>query len=379
MNPKKTENKKIKRKRHKLKWGRIFGCLFAMFLIGGGIFAASKFLGSKPAALIIDAAEYSQITTVAAGDIAVTEIIGIDDEAVPVIVEIIPEFKYDIELDGDYPIEENLQTAYAIIYDKTAEEVLFAKNPENKAFPASTTKLLTAAVLIDTMPADTVFTAGKELELVSPGSSLGLIYEGFELNMRDTIDGLMLPSGNDVAYMAAANAGRFIAEDDTLSPSAAVDIFMNRMNMKLSEIGAQDTHFSVPDGFHDEGHYTTAADMLKIALCASDYPEIMTSVGQSNRQVTFLTGQSVFWENSNKLVQDYTDIYYMYATGMKTGMTDESGYCIVASAERFGHEIIAVMLSAPTSDIRWNETVAMLDQAFAYINSNIETESGENS
>jgi D-alanyl-D-alanine carboxypeptidase (penicillin-binding protein 5/6) len=271
--------------------------------------------------------------------------------------------------DREYPLQTSLRSAYAVVYDVTEGQVLFEKSADKKCFPASTTKLLTAAVLLDTLPMDFLFTVGDEQVLVKPESSLAMLQRGSVIDMPTMIDALMLPSGNDAAYLAASSAGRYIADDETLSPKEATDVFMNRCNEVLHDIGAADTHFTVPDGFHDDEHYTTAADMLKIAIHAMDYPLLLESVNKPETTDVFETGETVYWQNSNMLLQEYSDCYLVYAKGMKTGMTDEAGYCVVALARRFDRDIIVVTMGASASDIRWNDTLALYDLAFRYIRS----------
>ena len=268
----------------------------------------------------------------------------------------------------EYPIDTVLQSKYAIVYDVQADEVLFAKNADQKCFPASTTKSLTASVILDNAPEDFQFTAGDELDFVNPESSLAFINKGNVLDLEMTIDALMLPSGNDASYMAAANMGRYIADDDSLSPEQAVQTFVDEMNKTARLLGAENTHFTAPDGFHDDDHYTTVLDMLKITLYAMDKPKLMASVAKQSTYTTFITGEEVSWTNSNKLIQESSgDCYYMYAYGMKTGMTDQSGYCVVATARRFDHDIVCLVFGADASDVRWNETISLLDAAFVQV------------
>ncbi len=267
-----------------------------------------------------------------------------------------------------YPIDMIIQTPYCVMYDVTDKTVLYSKNSEEKAYPASTTKILTAAVLMEYAKPDTIFKAGDEQDLVSPGSSLAMLNKGQSLLDRDMmLDGIMLPSGNDAAYCAAATVGRIIAENEELPADEAVNVFINKMNEKAAEIGCKGTNFTCPDGFHNDNHYTTAMDLLRITLHSKKYPEIAKSGEKSYRELEYLSGESIFWTNSNKLIQRDSENYYTYATGLKTGMTDQSGYCVVATAERFGHELILVCLGSETSAVRWNDTIALLDAGFAYI------------
>ncbi|MCM1579655.1 MAG: hypothetical protein NC078_12750, partial [Ruminococcus sp.] len=246
------------------------------------------------------------------------------------------------EQKDSYPIDMIIQTPYCVMYDVQAREVLYSKNAEEKAFPASTTKILTAAVMMEYAPEDTIFEAGEEQALVNPGSSLAFLNEGSRLDRDMMLDAIMLPSGNDAAYCAAAKVGRIIAENENLPAGEAVNVFVNKMNEKAAEIGCKNSSFTCPDGFHDDNHYTTAMDMLRITLHSQKYPEIASSGRKSYRELTYLTGENIFWNNSNKMIQPDSEYFYTYATGLKTGMTDMSGYCVVATAERFGHQLILV-------------------------------------
>ena len=278
--------------------------------------------------------------------------------------------KYKIpqpKLKAEYPIDMVIRSEYAIVYDVQANEVLYAKNADQKCYPASTTKILTASVLLDTVPDNFMFTAGDELDFVNPESSLAYINKGNVLNLETMIDALMLPSGNDAAYVAAANAGRYISGNEEMSSETAVRTFVDEMNRTARYIGAENTHFSDPDGFHDDDHYTTVLDMLKVTLYAMNKPKLMASVSKPSVYAVFESGEAVSWENSNKLIQEYSDCYYLYANGMKTGMTDQSGYCVAATARRFDHDVVCLVFGAEASDIRWNDTIALLDAAFVQI------------
>lgn len=278
--------------------------------------------------------------------------------------------KYKIpqpRLRSEYPIDMIIRSEYAIVYDVKADEVLYAKNADQKCFPASTTKILTVSVMLDNIPEDFLFTVGDELDLVNPESSLARVNKGSILSREMIIDALMLPSGNDAAYAVAANAGRYISGNDSLSAEAAVKTFVDEMNRTARYIGTENTHFANPDGFHDDEHYTTVLDMLKVTLYAMKKPEIMESAAKTSRYAVFESGEEVSWENSNRLIQEYSDNYYYYATGMKTGMTDQAGYCVVATARRYDHDLICIVFGAEASDIRWNDTIALMDAGFVQI------------
>lgn len=269
-----------------------------------------------------------------------------------------------------YPIDMIIQSPYCVVYDVQGKRVLYAKDAWKRCYPASTTKIITAAVMLANTESDTLFTAGDEQSMVNEGSSLAYINVGSVLDRDMILDAIMLPSGNDASYCAAAVTGRIIADNEKLTAEEAVDVFVNKMNEFAADAGCTDTNFTCPDGFHNDNHYTTAMDMLRMTLRSEDYPEIAASGAKTYRELDFVSGEHIWWNNSNKLIQSDSENYYMYATGLKTGMTDQSGHCVVATAERFGHEVIIVCMGSESSSVRWNDTIALFDAAFQYIRNN---------
>jgi len=360
-----------KKKQRKIFYARVRAFL-SIALIIGTVIGVIQFNKSLENPLSVNAENYYQITE--EQEISTEALEGIESVDAPVNIddiEIDKELlKYNItqpRLRGSYPIDMIIRSEYAIVYDITANEVLYAKNADQQCFPASTTKILTSAVILDNVNEDFQFTAGDELDMVSPGSSLAYVNKGSILDLPTMIDAIMLPSGNDASYVAAANVGRVIAGNDMITTEKAVQTFVDEMNRVAMYIGAENTHFTAPDGFHDDNHYTTVLDMLKITLYARQKPLLMESAGKSNKYATFVSGEEVSWENSNLLLHEYSDCYYMYANGLKTGMTDQSGYCVVATAERFEHDVVCIVFDSETSAIRWNDTIALLDAAFVQI------------
>ncbi len=374
---KRKKNRKIysdsaKRKR-KAALARI-RVFLAVLIVAGGIAGFVSLSKSVEAPLTINSDNYQMLAnnTHAELDHDIEDKEILPEETEPAEDAFVDQalMKYKIpqpKLRSEYPIDMIIRSEYAIVYDVKADEVLFAKNADEKCYPASTTKIVTASVLLDNVAEDFKFTAGDELDMVNAGSSLAYLNKGSILSRDMIIDALMLPSGNDAAYTVAANVGRIIGGNDDMSTEMAVKTFVDEMNKTARYIGMENTHFANPDGFHDDDHYTTVHDMLKATLYAMTKPEIMASAAKPNEYTVFESGEEVSWENSNRLIQEYSDIYYMYATGMKTGMTDQSGYCVVATARRFDHDVICIVFGASASDIRWNDTIALLDAAFVQI------------
>lgn len=367
-----TPEKRQKQRQARARLASMMGVFAAVILTGVMLWAGV----TADVALTVISDNYECYTTEAPVTIVSDENLAVDGEpvqpAAPAVTEPVdPAVRVaataNIRLREPYEVEMIIQSPYAIVYDATDEKVLYAKNAEEKCYPASTTKILTAAAILNTVPDDFIFTAGDELDFVNEGSSLAMLSKGCQLDVPTMLDALMLPSGNDASYTAAANVGRYLAERDDISAEMAVEKFMDEMNRTLKRIGCENTHFSVPDGFHDDEHYTTVKDMLRVTLYAMNYPELMESVQKAEVTANFVTGQQIYWSNSNQLLHEWSDRYYMYATGMKTGMTDQAGHCVVATAERFGHELICIVFGSESSSLRWNDTIALMDASFVKI------------
>lgn len=367
-----TPEKRQRQKQARAKLASMMGALAAVVLTGVFLWTGI----TADVALTVISDNYECYTTEAPVTVVSDELLTVDGEpeepaetvaAEPIDPAVRVAATANIHLREPYDVEMIIQSPYAIVYDATDEKVLYAKNAEEKCFPASTTKILTAAVILSNVPDDFVFTAGDELDFVNAGSSLAMLSKGCQLDVPTMLDALMLPSGNDASYTAAANVGRFLAEREDITDELAVEKFMDEMNRTLKRIGCENTHFSVPDGFHDDEHYTTVKDMLRVALYAKNFPALMESVQKAETTAEFLTGEQIYWSNSNQLLHEWSDRYYMYATGMKTGMTDQAGHCVVATAERFGHELICIVFGSESANLRWNDTIALMDAAFVKI------------
>ena len=261
-------------------------------------------------------------------------------------------------------IDRNTASPYVILGNVTDGHILYTKNAEAKCYPASLTKLMTAIVAVENMPSDTIFTVGNEVYMIDPQSSRAYLTVGTRLTLENLLQAMLLPSGNDAAYVFGVQVGRAIAGNENLDSQAAVAAFAKKMNEKAAALGCVGTHFVNPDGIHDNNHYTTAADMLKIASCALQNEMISRVVATPVVNTTLLSGHAVSWRNSNRLVQENNAYSYAGATGLKTGSTDEAGYCLAASASRDGKTCVAVVMGSKTESGRWEDASGLLDISF---------------
>lgn len=255
--------------------------------------------------------------------------------------------------------DDDISSTAALLYDRKTNTVIYSKNADSPIFPASTTKIMTACVALRYLEPDYPLKVGTELSLLQPESSLAYLNQGNELTLEDALYALLLPSGNDAAYVIAVNTARFVSENPAMPDAEAVKYFGNLMNDEAFEAGADHTHFCVPDGYHDPFHYTTAEDMLKIAIHSEKYPLIAQVCAQPYRETKILSGQSFYWANGNLLVANDNGYYLPFATGLKTGFTDEAGYCMVATAADENNDLIAVVMKAPTLAERYTDAARL--------------------
>lgn len=261
-------------------------------------------------------------------------------------------------------IDNNTFSPYIVLYDVTGGQLLYSKNADAKCYPASLTKMVTALVTLDYATPEDVITVGSEVSMISAGSSRAYLTAGTRLTTTQLLQALMLPSGNDAAYVAAVYVGRIIAGDPALDRYAAVSKFCDAMNKKAADLGCTGSKFVNPDGYHEDGHYTTAADMLKIALATIDNELLRQIVSTPRVQTNLVSGQRVDWQNSNRLLQPDNAYTYEGAFGLKTGSTDEAGYCLAACATRDGRTTISIVMGAQQENGRWDDTRGLLDISF---------------
>ncbi|MGN0696923.1 MAG: D-alanyl-D-alanine carboxypeptidase family protein [Oscillospiraceae bacterium] len=285
--------------------------------------------------------------------------------------------KIDIEVPDYCPVNYKAYSPIAMVYDKTAGEVLYSKNETEKCYPASTAKLMTTAVALDLAPDDFLFVAGDELDLVKDDAPKSGINKCYALNRQEIAYGAVLEGGSDVSYTAAAAIGKLLCESDDVSAQEAVSKFLDAMNTTARNIGAENTHFSNPDGYYDDDNYTTAKDMMKIAIYASEHKEIAEAASKESAGGRLASGQGYHWTNSNEMIKPESSRYYEFATGLKTGMTSNTGYCMAASAEQYGHELICIVMNCESSEYRYLDVKNLFEISFSYIEEFSSAETGE--
>lgn len=253
----------------------------------------------------------------------------------------------------------------AILIDAKSGDVLYHKNEMKRLYPASTTKVLTALVALEHgNPADLV-TVGNEVNAEEPNESRAGLSPGQQLRLSDLLNALLLPSGNDAARAIAVYIGRKSAGNTKLSAAEATRTFASLMNARAKQAGATGSHFVNPHGLHDAHHYTTARDLALIAREAMKLGAFRQIVQRETYTVQVQSGTKpvLALQNRNQLLRKDSGFYVQGINGIKTGFTDQAGYCLVSSAARGDASLIAVVLHS-TSEDEWSDSQRLLEYGF---------------
>ena len=258
------------------------------------------------------------------------------------------------------PADLTLSAQNAFVFDMDSDEFLCVLGDLDQVVePASITKLFSAYVGLLYLSPDMVLTAGDEVNWIDPESSRAYIYKGNRLTVEQCIQGMIIPSGNDAAYVLAVNAGRVIAGNPNLSRRDAYDAFVAEMNRQAQAMGMTGTHFVNPDGMNEANHYTTLRDLLTMARLALDTPLILEAAQTQTLQAVFISGHRVTWTNSNQLLDSTSQFYSPAAIGLKTGSTSTAGKCLLSAFRRNGRVLLVCVMGCPTNADRYEDTLAL--------------------
>lgn len=254
-----------------------------------------------------------------------------------------------------------LYSKAAILIDNDSGKILYGKNENEKVYPASTTKVLTAILALEKLDINSSVVVSKEAVNLPYGSSNAALKQGEVISVKDLLYALMLKSGNDCANVLAE------------AVSGSIDSFIDLMNSKLYELGCTNSHFANAHGYHDDNHYTTPKDMMKILSYAIKNEEFVKLISTSSYSIeaTNKTDEKRFYQNTNRLIltkeDSYLSRYYEYCVGGKTGYTDEAGRTLVAYAKKDDKNLLIGVFNATTSgsqDVRYTDAINLFDYGF---------------
>lgn len=229
-----------------------------------------------------------------------------------------------------------------VLMDAVTGDVLASKNADKNLSMASTTKILTALLLMEAEEPDTAIQITPQMVNVE-GSSMGL-RAGYTVKRSDLYYGLMLSSGNDAANVTAFHM------------AGSLENFSVMMNNKAKEIGLKNSGFVTPSGLDAENHFTTAYDMAVLTKYALKNPTFCRVAATQSITLYYAGGYHTL-TNHNKLLRIYDG-----CIGVKTGFTSKSGRCLVSAAQRNGQTLICVTLNDPND---WNDHISLLDYGFS--------------
>lgn len=238
----------------------------------------------------------------------------------------------------------------AIMIEASTGEIMYEKNAYEKLPPASMTKMMSMLLIMENIEAgklkwDEIVTASPKAS--SMGGSQIFLEPGEKMSVEELLKGIAIGSGNDATMALAERIAGSEAE------------FVKLMNEKAKKLGLKNTNFKNPTGLDAENHYSSAYDMALIAKELVKHKKILEFTSTYEDYLRQNTDNKFWLVNTNRLVR-----FYQGVDGLKTGFTNEAGYCLTSTAQKNGLRLITVVMNEPDSATRSNETTAMLDYGF---------------
>ena len=243
-----------------------------------------------------------------------------------------------------------LNAEAALLISPDSGMVLYEKNADERRYPASTTKIMTALLTLENVTDlnETVTAEAVDFENVSADSSTANIKEGEQVTVIDLLYALMLPSANKAAYMLARHVG------------GTWENFVDMMNQRATELGCTGTHFSNPCGLHEDDHYSTARDLYKIAYAAMQdetFTNIVDTVQHKMAKTNMHEERKIYTTNM-LIFSSYAPYAYPYCKGIKTGHTSQAGNCFVGYAEYGDAKLYSVVMGCDDQSSEYPEVAA---------------------
>lgn len=278
------------------------------------------------------------IVTLLCSNIVFADIV---DEEILEVLELNEEI---IEASAELSEEPSINSRAAVVFDRSSKKAIYNKNMNEKRPMASTTKIMTAIVVIENANLNDIVKVSKKAALTG-GSSLKLKTND-EVTVENLLYGLMLVSGNDAAVALAEHVG------------GSIEGFAQMMNEKALNLGLNNTHFVTPHGLDELQHYTTAYELANLADYALENKKFAEIVGTKTYTVMINNLPRVL-SNTNELLGNIEGVY-----GVKTGFTNGANRCLVSSVKRGELDIICVVLGADTKKDRTRDSIKLIEYAF---------------
>jgi len=261
-------------------------------------------------------------------------------------------FGKDVCADENWPQAPTISAESAIVIEADSGAILYEKNSHDQHYPASITKIMTTLLAIENCPlSDNVHFSQNAVYKVE-GTQVGITPEE-DVPLDECLYGVMLASGNEIAYAVAEHVG------------GTFENFVDMMNKRAVELGCTNTHFNNPHGLPDENHYTCAYDMALISQAAYSIENFRTIAATKYHVIppTNLYPQERAVANHHKMLTN-SIYHYDLCTGGKTGYTNAARYNLVTFAEKDGLKLICVVMKAEESAAQYSDTKNLLDYCF---------------
>lgn len=243
---------------------------------------------------------------------------------------------------------DEVRSRAAVVMNASTGKILYAKNPDLRCQPASTTKLMTALIVVENVHLNDIVKISRNAAYVSPHKAG--FKEGDEVTVEKLLYAALLGSANDAAVaLAEAVAGSELK-------------FVELMNRKALAIGADNTRFINASGLPGPEQYTTASDLSKIMSYALKYSKLKEIIGTRVAEISTENGKAIFLKNTNRLLWSEEDL-----VGGKTGYTRKARHCFVCAAERDNDTVVVALLGSPSRRDLWKETETLIGRGFEVI------------
>lgn len=259
-----------------------------------------------------------------------------------------------------FAIEPTVASSAAILVESSTGKILYEKNAYEKMYPASTTKVMTAILILENCDLNEMATVSHNAIYSLPSGYVNAnLQKGEEISVKDLMYALMVKSANDAAIVLAEHL------------DGSVESFADRMNAKAAELGCQNTHFVNPNGIHNENHFSTAYDLYLMASYAmknETFRKYVSTASYTLPSTNLYPTTDRVCVTTNDMIRPKSKYYDENVIGVKTGYTTEAKNCLIAASQKDGTELISVILHSGTNaeglSERYVDTAALFDYGF---------------
>lgn len=254
--------------------------------------------------------------------------------------------------------EPEIASTASILVEESTGKILYEKNAYEKMYPASTTKILTAILTLETCDLTEMATVSHNAIYSLPNGYVNAnLREGEEMSVKDLLYALMVKSANDAAIVLAEHIG------------GSVEKFAEMMNEKATQLGCKNTHFVNPNGIHNDNHYTTAYDLYLIAsYCMKNetFRQLVSTTSYTLPSTNKYVNEDRICVTTNDMLRSNSKYYNENVIGIKTGYTTEAKNCLIAAIHKNHTELISVVLHADTNAEGLSERYVDTNNLFNY-------------